>query len=339
MWWPENPYKELRPGSVPLERFSVFGSGDLDEARDFVSSIFCPHRLEPTNRVKTADVRMHHAPAAGISLNYLQYGAPVNIVPGELEDFFLVQVQLQGGTHVKSGASTVEIGPGNASVLSPSEFTDMHWTEDAAEFVVRLERDLVEKQLSALLGRHLPEPLVFNLKMDCQAGPAGSWWRAVRFLASELEMSDNVLNSPLAVKQFEQTLVCSLLYSQPHNYTDALKHGLTTAAPRHVKLVEDYIHAHADEPITVEDLTAAAGVSARTLFSGFKRFRGISPMKYLREVRLKQVRHDLERAGGDETVTDIAMKWGFGQLGRFAVEYKKEFGESPSDTLKRTLIV
>lgn len=335
MWWPENQIAEPKSGAMPLERFGVFDSRDLDEAQEFVSSIFCPHKLSMTGAAQPADVRMNHAPAAGISLNYLKYGAPVNIVPGELGDFFLVQVQLQGQTLVKCGNRTAEIGPASASVLSPTEFTDMHWSEDAAEFVVRLERELIEKQLSALLGQHLPEPLVFDLKMDCRKGPASSWWRAVRFLAGELEFSDNALNSPLAVKQFEQTLICSLLYSQHHNYTEALKHGLSTAAPRHVKRVEDYIHAHADEAITVEDLTEVAGVSARTLFAGFKRFRGVSPMKYLREVRLKRVREELERATENETVTGIAMKWGFGQLGRFAVEYKKEFGESPSDTLKR----
>lgn len=344
VWWPENLYEEPRPGMKPLARFEAFRSGDLDAARDFVGSIFCPHKLELTGPWTGADVRMHHARTAPsssqggasvVSLNYLQYGAEVNVVPGELENFFLVQVQLQGGTDVRCGNQEAQIAPTMASVLSPSEFTHMHWTADAAELVVRLERDAVEKHLGALLGSHLPEPLVFDLKMDCLSGPASSWWRAVRFLAAELETSDTVLSSPLAAKQFEQTLICSLLYSQHHNYTDALKHGLSTAAPRHVKLVEDYIHAHADEAITVEDLTALAGVSARTLFAGFKRFRGVSPMRYLREVRLKRVRRDLEGARGAETVTDIAMKWGFSQLGRFAVEYRKEFGESPSDTLKR----
>ncbi|RMF10032.1 MAG: AraC family transcriptional regulator [Alphaproteobacteria bacterium] len=339
MWWPENPYEELKPGAMPLGRYSAFRSSDLDEAREFVGSIFCPHRLEVSIPRKSADVRMNHAPAAGVSLNYLQYGAPVNIVPGELGHFFLVQVQLKGGTMVRCGSRTAEIGPAHASVLSPTEYTDMHWTEDAAELIVRLERDAVERQLSALLGQHLPEPIVFDLAMSCETGPAGSWWRAVRFLAAELELSENVLSSPLAVKQFEQTLICSLLYSQPHNYTEALKHGLSTAAPRHVKRVEEYIHAHAQDPITIEDLTEVAGVSARTLFAGFKRFRGTSPMKYLRDVRLKRVRQDLERAGDNETVTDIAMRWGFGQLGRFAVEYKKEFGESPSETLRRRLLV
>ena len=340
MWWPETVYSKPAPGAIPLEKYAAFQSSDLGEAREFVGSVFCPHLLTPRQRVSRqthpSRIIMNHVPVAGLSLNYLQYGVPVDIEPGELGGFFLVQVEVSGSIEARCGRQETTIRPGHASVLSPSEYTRMKWGENSAEIIVRLDRGAVEKQLSTLLGRHLPYPLVFDMDMDCTQGAAGAWWRAVRFLLSELDYSSNVMNSSLGAQQFEQSLICALIYGQPHNYTTALQHGLSAAAPRHVKLVEDYIHAHAEDPITIEDFAEVAGVSARTLFAGFKQFRGTSPMKYLREVRLQKVRQDLEQAPAGATVTELAMRWGFFQLGRFAIEYRRAFGESPSDTLKRS---
>jgi transcriptional regulator GlxA family with amidase domain len=58
-------------------------------------------------------------------------------------------------------------------------------------------------------------------------------------------------------------------------------------------------------------------------------------MRYLRNARFQQAREALRRAPPETSVTDIAMTWGFSHMGRFSVEYRKRFGESPSDTLKR----
>lgn len=338
MWWHEPASLRALPRREPLERFTALNSSDLDEAREFIGSIFCPHRLRPITRHRSgrgADIRVNHVPMGSISLNYLKYGAHVEVEPGHLTDFFLVQLQLSGTMSVDSGSQAATVCAGQAAVLSPSEHTRMIWSEDSAEVVVRLERLAVERRLTTLLGSHLPDPLVFDVSMDCETGPSASWCRTVRFLVSELELSDNMMTARDAMEQFEESLICSLLYSQKHNYTRALHHGMPTVAPRHVKLAEEYIHANLLEPITIEDLAMASGVSVRSLFAGFKQFRGTSPMKYLRHVRLKQARTDLENANPEATVTNVAMKWGFYQLGRFAVEYRKTFGELPSETIKR----
>ena len=86
--------------------------------------------------------------------------------------------------------------------------------------------------------------------------------------------------------------------------------------------------------VSIDDLAAASGVSARTLYKGFQEFRGVSPMKFLKLTRLEMVHRELLHAEPSDSVTRIAMDYGFRQLGRFAVEYRQRFGESPSDTLR-----
>jgi AraC-like DNA-binding protein len=46
------------------------------------------------------------------------------------------------------------------------------------------------------------------------------------------------------------------------------------------------------------------------------------------------VHQELADAGADTTVTAVALRWGFGHLGRFAVAYRRKYGRSPSDTLR-----
>jgi transcriptional regulator GlxA family with amidase domain len=89
------------------------------------------------------------------------------------------------------------------------------------------------------------------------------------------------------------------------------------------------------EPWSVDRLASALGLSSRTLHRALRRELGVSPMRLLRRVRLAQARADLEGAGRETSVTGVAFDCGFNHLGRFAGEYTRRFGESPSETLRR----
>lgn len=112
----------------------------------------------------------------------------------------------------------------------------------------------------------------------------------------------------------------------------------TSAADRLglVHRVEDYLESHLGDPLRVDELCSAVGSSLHTLERAFQEVHGISPKKFLTLRRLARARKDLMRGGPQVgSVTDVAMKWGFFHLGRFAAEYKAVFLESPSETLGR----
>ncbi len=81
----------------------------------------------------------------------------------------------------------------------------------------------------------------------------------------------------------------SLYSTQGHNYIEDSGMRRSTIRPRHVRRVQEYLE-HAHEPITVEQLAHIAGVSLRSLYAGFKEFLDISPMQYLRDLRMERVR-------------------------------------------------
>lgn len=102
--------------------------------------------------------------------------------------------------------------------------------------------------------------------------------------------------------------------------------------------IRDYILCRRDEPVTVADLCRNFYVSRRTLQNAFHNVVGMSPVAYLRAIRLNGVRRMLRNHSSPVlTVQDAAAEWGFWHLSQFACEYKKMFGELPSDSLRQRL--
>ncbi|XUM05256.1 helix-turn-helix transcriptional regulator [Streptomyces venezuelae ATCC 10712] len=97
----------------------------------------------------------------------------------------------------------------------------------------------------------------------------------------------------------------------------------------------DAVRERPEHPFTTTELAALARVSVRRLQESFREYVGMSPMAYVREVRLDRVREELRAAAPDEvSVSEVAWRWGFAHQGRFAARYRERFGESPSRTLR-----
>ena len=109
-----------------------------------------------------------------------------------------------------------------------------------------------------------------------------------------------------------------------------------TVRSRALRLALDYIEANADSAPTVRDICRASGASYRTLNYAFVERFGVAPKQYLQAVRLEGARKDLRRFGPRSAIADIANTWGFWHLGQFAADYRRQFGELPSETLAHT---
>ena len=94
--------------------------------------------------------------------------------------------------------------------------------------------------------------------------------------------------------------------------------------------------ANPDQPPSILDLCSRVGASRRKLNYCFQDVLGTSPTQYLRALRLNGVRRSLRQAGHQESVQDVATRWGFWHQGQFSLDYKKHFFELPSETLARS---
>lgn len=324
--------------SEPLDAFPLFRSNDADEARAQVARIFCPHELRPVGAGQRFASRHNMLRLGETTLNYLAYGAEVDIDPGPLGNFFLVQIPIDGSAEVECGSQRVTSGPQLASVLSPDEPTRMRWNAASRQVMLHVPRQSLERRLAEHLGEPLARPLVFDVGLSLTAGLTRAWCRMIADLVDNIDQCGREwLHFRPMIGGFEDCLLRGLLQLHRHNYSAALARPAAPPPARHVQRAIDYIDAHVEEEISVGDVARAACISVRALEEGFRRDRGMTPLAYLRNRRLERVRETLRGAaasGADASVTEIAQRHGFAHLGRFSAYYRERFGESPSETLR-----
>ena len=106
--------------------------------------------------------------------------------------------------------------------------------------------------------------------------------------------------------------------------------------PHGLKKAIDYIRGHVNGNMSIADLVAHCGVPERTLRKHFLAFFAVSPLTFWRQLRLAAARACLLEGSNDTSVTEVSARFGFGHFGRFAQDYRRHFGEMPSETLRRS---
>jgi AraC-like DNA-binding protein/tetratricopeptide (TPR) repeat protein len=105
--------------------------------------------------------------------------------------------------------------------------------------------------------------------------------------------------------------------------------------PRSVRRALDAMHAAVERDIRLSELAAAAGLSGRALQRQFRIFLGKTPHEVLSDIRFEAARRKLLQGAPGMKVMDVALRCGFPHFGRFSVEYRRRYGETPSQTRKR----
>jgi AraC-like DNA-binding protein len=266
----------------------------------------------------------------------LEYGATVEINPGQLDEFLLVQMPQAGQSKVYHPRGEALVTRDIAGVIAPTVPFRIRWERDCRQLLLKIPRRKLEQACTTYIGSGLRKPIEFQFDMDLRTPAGANWRQLVDYLLNNLALNDTRAVSPLALAHIEEMVVAHLLMHQPHNYSESLEQASDTrnVAPKCVKRAEEYMESHLSEPISLSDIAEFAGVKVRTLCQSFKSFRNTSPMSALRDMRLEGARADMV-AGTRNSVTDIAYHWGFNHLGRFSILYKERFGERPHETLRR----
>lgn len=325
----------MNSSAVPLlERQRIFHSCDAEETRAFLRSKEFRFEIAP-REARRLDVHINGVYLPGMFIGYIEYGSPVTVWTTPARDDYWIQLPLRGCIETTTGRARVACDRRRAAVCTPRRENTMRSGEGSARFNVSLTSATMTRQLTALLGDVPRRAIEFEPVVDLTKGYGRSLARHLRFAVGELECADSMLWDPIVMARFEELVVTGLLLSQPHNYTEVLSRLERPIAPRDVKRAVDYIHANLCENLTLADVVAQACVPGRTLLEHFRQFKGVPPMRYLRNARFDRVREALSRARPGESVSDIASRHGFSHMGRFSVEYRLRFGEVPSTTLAR----
>lgn len=322
----------------PLEGYPVLHTRNLDEARQAVTDVYLPHQLYADDPAKLS-MTLNAVEQRLFTAGFLTYGTDATLRMPATEVCYHVNLTTTGHTDAgrQDGGRETTHARQRGVILHPEQTNTVNWSPQAEQIILKVPRASLEAHLSDLLGRKVNSAIDFDFGLDLSTAAGASLLASVEFFVGELDRPGGIADMPLARDQLEAFIMSQLLTAAEHPYKDDL-----LAPPDHVKLgrlkpVVDFIEMNADEPLTPTELARAGSMSVRTLHASFQKLFGLSPMAYVRKVRLEHVNEELRRHSGDPVVriTDIASKWGFFHLGRFAQQYKERFGESPSETLRR----
>lgn len=308
-----------------LRPFRYFVSKDLEQARDRISSVFCPHSLVPDHPMRTLETRMDLLSVAGLGFGNLHLGGAMSVKVPAMSDCYLLLFCLRGASTVLTEGRELVVSGKRGFVCNPGQRFQANFSADAEQLFLRVEHRILWKHTGA-------QQLRLESEIDLTRPALAPAEALIRMLLSNPATIGLMQGNPRVAGDYEQLLISLLLAGQPH--VDEFKARRSGIAPSTVRRAEAFIRSNAAAPITLNDIADAAGVPVRTLLDGFRRFRDMSPMRTVRDTRLELAREELRRDGAG-TVADIAMSCGFGHLGRFAQAYAERFGEHPSDTRAR----
>jgi AraC-like DNA-binding protein len=303
------------------------GTDDWDDASRAVAGVYFPHDLTELSGSERPEVDLAAVDLGGVMIGRLSWGADVSIAcdyPGAYE----VNIPLTGRleSHGRSGPVVSE--PGSATVFSadtPSLIT--RWSANCSVIGVKFDRDHLEREADRILGTPMRSRLVLPDQLDL-TGSADEWRRLVAALSDQLSGTTDVLVNPLVSAQLAGAVTTAFVLA-------VNPEGGTVAAPRPgmVRRVLDALHDDPARPWTAADMAEIAGTSVRRLQEAFGEYVGKSPSACLLDIRLDRAHADL--VGGGTTVTDVAFRWGFGHPGRFAAAFKKRYGMTPAQAVRR----
>ncbi|MBB5686340.1 AraC family transcriptional regulator [Sphingobium boeckii] len=297
--------------------YQLFVSDDVEDMRDRISAVMQPHDLRPLGLSRSVSCSMSYLQLANIGVGTISFGR-MAVHLDRIDGYHLLILCQSGQAEIRIGQETLVIGGSKGVCIGPGEAFSAEFSHDCVQLIFRID-DLALRRAS---GRS--DATLRNV-FDLGSAELRSWVKC-----ADMVLDDRAM---MALMQSDRNLSAS--YEQV--FLTALFSGLGvigepkcgTFAPAAVKRAEAYIEENIRNEIALGDIASAVGVPVRTLLDSFQRFRGISPMRYLRDRRLDEARDRL-RCDPNLRVTQVALESGFTHLGRFSQAYRLRFGERPS---------
>ncbi|MFI7320266.1 AraC family transcriptional regulator [Streptomyces venezuelae] len=249
---------------------------------------------------------------------------------------YFVNIGLSGALSASRGGHLpATLDEATASIANPGDTQELRPLRGPrTQFLgLRIGAALVDEAYAALQGHPPVSPVRFGFALDL-AQPEGRAVRLlVRSLLAQLDAVEPLFRRAELQRSQLRCLVTALLLAQPHSHTAELHDPPRSGHPRPLRAALAFIEANLAERLSLDDVAHAAGCSARTLSSLFRDRLGLSPMSYVRNLRLDRIREDILTSA--DPVGTIAYRWGITHLGRFARQYRDRFAELPSETATR----
>lgn len=315
----------------------VLKTQDADEAAQLLGNTAVPYRFEPLSSSPPFSTEILVLKGKSTVLSTATSTGQLWLRSEMPSDGFGLVLDLGKGlgTH-RSLGERVDVSPDFSFIQNSTAVVEVISRDRYRVLFLRISADALKRELEARLAREIYSPLMFRSAFRMSTSAGDVLRRTCRSLRRVLSTTSRSATAYFdAVAQLESDFISLLLESQPHNYSREMSR-FADAGKWQLRAAEEYMRSSAHLPLSLSDICAVAGVNARTLQHAFRRYRGCSPMAFLRRLRLQAAHAELLHPASDTTVAGQAAKWGFFHFGRFSRTYQCEFGELPSQTLQRS---
>jgi AraC-like DNA-binding protein len=292
--------------------------------------------VTPSTNLITGDrYQIQYASTGNFSLIDLAWQQTLQLSQKQPDSLYVIYIPCVGSIALQINShQTINCFPNTtAAIANPGQDAVGMTSEQGKALLIGVERTIVEQALINLLGRAVKQPVVFEPEINLTYDFGNNLQQFAQLLRQGL--ADEAGRSSLVLEELKQAFLTFLVKGVPHNYSEALLYQRIGALGCYVRKAQMFIETNLQSDIRLGDIAAAAGVCPRTLEKAFAYHCDISPMQFLKRVRLQHVREELCQATPGTNVAEVMMRYGFTQGGKFAKAYRELFGELPSETLKR----
>ena len=315
-----------------------FISSDSQETCHTIGKGICHHFLEhKSNHYRPVTVQYRSATLNKITLHdmhYTMYEGEAHIRVPDMEQIYLCELNMSGVSYVGSTKADTAFSSGEVYMINANHPHTKRWCSDGHQRMIKIHQNDINTAVERAIGMPIYEQVIFDSHPFKPTEKIKTLCDIIKIVCADMETQNSFFGSRFN-NITDDLLIDLIIDSIPNNYSTRLHGTQRVIRPRHIRNAAEYIHSHFNDNITLEKLVNVSGVSQRSLHSGFKKFYGTSPMRYLKNVRLDLVRLELKNSDlRFTTVTDVAYACGFNHLSKFAKQYKLRFSELPSETLR-----
>ncbi|OBL13923.1 hypothetical protein A5646_08305 [Mycobacterium sp. 1245499.0] len=312
-------------------------TSDPDDARTQVASVYCPHRLAVKGRLSAFRARHAEGGTTGLGVYALSYGSATTLMESStFDDFVLVSQQISGRFAARAATGERLLVPGEHVVLDAHTSYQLRWEQNCRLFHVRIGRTEFEAAIGEFTGAGEPSAVRFPLHRHPSRAGTVAVAKVMHFLLRNAGPNGLLASGALLSAQMRRMLIASIVQAYA-GISAAVEAGRCGGVqPPAVRRAIAYLEEAAAEDIRIGDVAAAARLSIRALQEAFRTHLDTTPTAHLKAIRLARAHAELRQSSVEDgtTVAAVAYRWGFGNLGRFAADYRREFGRSPSEVLR-----
>lgn len=334
----ELSWAEVGTVPVPAQAWQpgMFDSSDPDEVHNHLSQSLGPHAMDLPEGTYGFRARQQATSMPGVQVHRLTYGrTTVDLRPEPHTEHIVVVHPLHGRIGVQWGDVGIVAGPRFPVVLDAGKRYRARWNRDSVACKVVIDRALARGMAAEARGVSVEDvSLDFSLQSLAASPAVATWGRMVAILAEQATSSRYGHQPSLTEFHLAKATVSALLDTFPNAVRIANVERPAAVSAMAVARAISYIDEHADTPLTVRDIAQSVGLSPRALQVAFRRHRDLTPMEYTRQARLRRAYDDLAAADAENTtVAAIAARWGYHNPGRFATDFRVQFGRYPKEVL------